>query len=267
MKNTHLTIVIRGAGELASGVAHRLHRCHFQVCLTEIPRPLAVRREVSFCEAIYDSEKEVEGVTAKKIDSPEEIKTTWSEGKIPLLIDAEAAVKDHLKPDVLVDAIIAKKNLGTKITDAELVIGLGVGFYAGRDVHAVIETVRGHNLGRIIHSGEAEPDTGIPGEIAGKSIERLIRTSAAGTFIAEKNIGDFVKAGETVANVDGVPIIAAIDGVIRGLLRSGMIVSTGLKAGDIDPRANRDYCFTISDKARAISAGTLEAILAYFNAH
>jgi xanthine dehydrogenase accessory factor len=265
MDFNHLTVVIRGSGELASGVAHRLHQCHFNVCLTEIAHPMAVRREVSFCEAVYDVEKEVEGVIARRIDSYEEIEKTWGEGKIPLLIDAEASVKDYLKPDVLIDAIIAKRNVGTKITDAKLVIGLGVGFYAGRDVHVVIETNRGHDLGRIIRSGEAEPDTGVPGEIAGKSIERLIRTPKAGRFIIKKDIGELVKAGETVATVDGAPVTVVIDGVIRGLLRDGMQVPSGLKAGDVDPRGDRGYCYTISDKARAISGGALEAILTHFN--
>jgi xanthine dehydrogenase accessory factor len=265
MDFNNLTIIIRGAGELASGVAHRLHRCNFKVCLTEIAHPMAVRREVSFCEAVYDVEKEVEGVIARRIDSPEEIEITWKQGKMPLLIDTEANVKDYLKPNVLIDAIIAKRNVGTKITDAELVIGLGVGFFASKDVHLVIETNRGHDLGRIIRSGEAQPDTGVPGEIAGKSIERLIRTPRAGLFTVEKNIGDMVKAGESVANVDGAPVVVAIDGVIRGLLRNGMQVTSGLKAGDVDPRGDRSYCYTISDKARAISGGVLEAILAYFN--
>jgi xanthine dehydrogenase accessory factor len=162
-----LVILIRGAGEMATGVAHRLASCHFKVCLTETSNPQAVRREVAFSEAIFESEKKVEGVIARRVESADQIPEAWKEGKIPILMDPEAKVKDSLKPDVLIDATLAKKNLGTKITDAPLVIGLGPGFHAGKDVHLVIETNRGHDLGRIITNGEAEPNTGIPVAIGG----------------------------------------------------------------------------------------------------
>src|SRR4030043_144621 len=191
-----LVILIRGGGERATGVAHRLASCHFKFCMTETSNPQAVRREVAFSEAIFDREKEVEGVTAKKIDSPRHIFQVWKEGKIPILIDPDAKVKEFLKPDVLIDATLAKKNLGTKRTDALLVIGLGPGFHAGRDVHLVIETNRGHNLGRIISNGEAEPNTGIPGSIAGYTEERVIRAPKEGKFEALKMIGEEGKANE-----------------------------------------------------------------------
>jgi xanthine dehydrogenase accessory factor len=260
-----LVILIRGAGEMASGVAHRLASCHFKVCITETSNPQAVRREVSFSEAIFDSEKEVEGITAKRINSPEDISEVWGDGKIPILIDPDAKVKDHLTPDVLIDATLSKKNLGTKITDAPLVIGLGPGFHAGKDVHLVIETNRGHDLGRIISNGEAEPNTGIPGAIAGYTEERVIRAPRAGDFKGLKKISDGVRANEKVGMVGNAAVRSRIAGVIRGLLRDGTEVWKGMKLGDIDPRGIKAHCYTISDKARTISGGALQAILEHFN--
>lgn len=265
MKLTDLVVLIKGGGEQASGVAHRLACSGFKVCLSEIPRPQAVRRGVAFCEAVYEGEKEVEGVVAKLLSSPDQISEVWQEGKLPLLVDPEARVKDILKPDVLVDAILAKKNLGTRISDAPLVIGLGPGFYAGKDVDVVIETNRGHNLGRVIHRGEAEANTGVPGVIAGVSAERVFRAPETGRFATKKKIGDHVQAGDVVALVDGTPVKALVGGVIRGLLRDSTEVHQGMKAGDVDPRGTSEHCFTISDKARAIAGGVLEAILCHFN--
>lgn len=266
-KSLHeLVVLIRGAGEMASGVAHRLHRCHFRVCMLEIPQPIAVRREVSFCEAIYEGKKKVEGVQATFIESPKEIFSLWERKEIPILIDPEGRKTiEFLKPDVLVDAIMAKKNLGTKIDDAPLVIGLGPGFTAGKEVHVVIETNRGHHLGRVILEGSAEPNTGVPGEIGGYTIERVLRTPKKGIFRAQKLIGDRVTKGSVVAVVEDYPVIAQISGVLRGLLRDGVEVHRGMKVGDIDPRGKREFCFTISEKARAIAGGVLEAILSRFN--
>ncbi len=263
---SEITVLIRGAGEMASGVAHRLHRAHFKTCMLEIPRPLAVRREVSFCEAIYEGKKEIEGIEARLISSPEKIPSLWKKGIIPVLIDPEGEeARKFLSPDVLVDAIMAKKNLGTQIHDAPLVIGLGPGFTAGRDVHVVIETNRGHQLGRMILEGSAEPDTGVPGEIGGYTVERLLRTMKKGIFHPQKSIGDRVTRGSVVAVVDDFPVIARINGVVRGLLREGAEVKKGMKVGDIDPRGKSQLCFTISEKARAIAGGVLEAILYWFN--
>ena len=265
MSIENIIVLIKGGGEMATGVAHRLNRCHFKVCMTEISHPQAVRREVSFCEAVYDREKTVEGLTARLVDSYDRIPEVWDTGKIPIIVDPEAKVKDFLKPAILVDAILAKKNVGTRITDAPLVIGLGPGFYAGRDVHLVIETNRGHNLGRVISKGEAEENTGIPGVIAGFSAERVFRAPADGTLETVRQIGDPVQAGDMVGSVEGFQIQAEIKGVIRGLLRHGTSVWKGMKTGDIDPRGIKEHCYTISDKARAVGGGVLEGILSHFN--
>jgi xanthine dehydrogenase accessory factor len=264
-KLNDVVILIRGAGEMATGVGHRLVSCHFKVCMTETSNPQAVRREVAFSEALFDSEKEVEGITAKRVESADSISEVWRDGKIPLLIDPEAEVKDFLKTDVLIDATLAKKNLGTKMTDAPLVIGLGPGFHAGRDVHLVIETNRGHDLGRIISDGEAELNTGIPGAIGGYTEERVIRAPKDGSFKALKKIGDGVRANEKVGIVENMPVRSRIAGVIRGLLRDGTEVWKGMKLGDVDPRGIKGHCYTISDKARTISGEVLQAILEHFN--
>jgi len=261
-----IAVLIRGAGEMASGVAHRLHQSHFKVCMLEISHPIAVRREVSFCEAVYEGEKEVEGVRSKLISGPKEIQSLWEEGNIPILVDPDGKkTRQFLKPDVLIDAILAKRNLGTRIHSAPLVIGLGPGFNAGKDVHIVIETNRGHDLGRMILKGTAEPDTGIPGNIGGYTVERVLRTLKRGVFRPQKSIGDRVTKGSVVAVVDDFPVIARINGVVRGLVREGVEVKKGMKVGDIDPRGKREFCFTVSDKARSISGGVLEAILYHFN--
>jgi xanthine dehydrogenase accessory factor len=260
-----LTILIKGAGEMATGVAHRLFRSGFRLCLTEITEPLAVRREVSFCEAVFEGEKEVEGIKAKLIRGEEAIQTAWAEGRVPVIVDPEANIRKIIKPDVVLDAILAKKNIGTFRTDAPLVIGLGPGFRAGEDVHFVIETNRGHNLGRVITHGVAEPNTGVPGNIGGFTWERVLRAPAEGIFRAKRRIGDTIQNGETVAEVNGTPMKAGISGVLRGILRDGIHVQEQMKAGDIDPRGNRNHCFTISDKALAIAGGVLEAIMMKYN--
>ena len=238
----HTVVLIRGGGEMASGVAHRLVKCHFKVCMTEVAHPLAVRREVSFSEAVYEGGKTVEGLTAKLIEAVDQIPELWKAGMIPIMVDAEATLKAYIKPSVLVDAILAKRNVGTRITDAPLVIGLGPGFRAGRDVHLVVETKRGHDLGRLISEGEAEANTGIPGEIAGFSVKRVLRSSTAGKLKTLKGIGDYVDAGDIVALVDDAPIKAQIKGVIRGLLRDGSEVYEGMKTGDVDPRGIKEFC-------------------------
>jgi xanthine dehydrogenase accessory factor len=261
-----LTVLIRGAGEMATGVAHRLHESHFQICMIELSQPLAVRREVSFCEAVYDGEKEVEGVRAKRVPGAEGIASAWKEGTIPLLVDPDGKeTRTFLKPDVVVDAILAKRNVGTQIHDAPLVIGLGPGFTARTNVHVVVETNRGHNLGKMILRGAAEPDTGVPGDIGGFSTERVLRSMKKGVFRAECSIGDRVSKGTVVAVVDDFPVIAQISGTVRGLLRDGVEVKKAMKVGDIDPRGRREHCFTISDKARAIAGGVLEAVLHWYN--
>jgi len=265
-KLTDLVVLIKGGGEQASGVAHRLFRSNFKICMTEIPNPKAVRREVAFCEAVYGGEKEVEGVVAKRVGSKEEIFEVWKENKIPLLVDSQAKIKDYLKPDIVIDATMAKINLSlTKITDAPLVIALGPGFWAGRDAHLVIETNRGHNLGRVITEGETEKFTGVPGTIGGFSTERVLRAPRAGRFMSYKKIGDYVQEDEIVGEVEGSLVKVKIKGVLRGLIRNGLDVREGQKLGDVDPRGVKESCYTISDKARAIGGGVLEGILKRFN--
>jgi xanthine dehydrogenase accessory factor len=261
----NLKVLVRGGGELATAMACRLADSHFKIIMTEVSKPQAVRRNVSFCEAVYEGTKTVEGKTARLVSSAGETRAAWKAGQLALIVDPDVTILSDIKPDIEIDAIIAKKNLGTRITDAELVIGLGIGFEAGKDVHVVIETNRGHNLGRVIREGIAEADTGNPGNIGGYTTERVMRAPADGTFKTVKKIGDMVKAGDIVAYVGKEPVKAAIPGIVRGLLRDGTPVTRGLKAGDVDPRGNKEYCFTISDKGRTISGGVLEAILEHFN--
>ncbi|NLW07292.1 MAG: EF2563 family selenium-dependent molybdenum hydroxylase system protein [Clostridia bacterium] len=254
-------VVIKGGGDLASGVAHRLHQAGFQVIITEIARPTVIRRTVAFASAVYDNKVTVEGVTARLVDEAAAALAVTRQGDIAVIVDPRAEIIKAVKPEIVVDAILAKTNLGTTKDDASIVIALGPGFCAGRDVHAVVETKRGHFLGRVIWQGEAAANTGVPGLIEGYGAERVLRAPADGIFQVCRAIGDLVAAGETVATVDGIPMKATINGVLRGLLHDGLQVSKGMKAGDVDPRGQRDHCFTISDKARAIAGGVLEAIL------
>jgi xanthine dehydrogenase accessory factor len=256
-----IKVGLRGGGDLASGIAWRLYQSGFKVFITEIAKPLAVRRKVAFCEAVYDGQAEVEGVEAVLIQKAEEVYTTWDQSKIPLLVDPKCEVRSIIEPHVIVDAILAKKNLGTSMDDAPLVIALGPGFEAGKDVHFVVETNRGHNLGRLITSGTAEPNTGIPGPVQGFTKERVLRAPATGQWQNTLDIGDDVMEGDVVGSVNGVLLKAQIGGVIRGLLRSGIAVTEGLKLGDIDPRGNKEFCYTISEKSRALGGTVLEAIL------
>jgi xanthine dehydrogenase accessory factor len=260
-------ILIKGGGDLASGVALRLYRSGFPIVMTELPRPLMVRRTVSFGEAVNLEHMQVEGVTAVYVPDAATARILATgrdeERPIPVLIDSDAGCRDLLKPTVVVDAIMAKRNLGTTILDAPYVVALGPGFQAGIDCHVVIETNRGHSLGRAIHCGPAEPDTGVPGEIGGKSTERLLRAPVAGVMEDCAEISQRVTRGDVVARVAGCEVRAQIDGVLRGLLRSGVQVQAGLKIGDVDPRAEPADCFLVSDKALAIGGGVLEAILAF----
>ncbi len=256
-----LRILIRGGGEMASGIAHRLHCCHMKVIITEVDTPTAVRRTVAFAEAVYEGEQTIEGVTARRAQSAADVEAAWSQCQIPVIVDPHAAIREQINPAVMIDAIMAKKNCGTKINDAPLVIGIGPGFSAGVNVHAVVESNRGYRLGRVIWKGEAEPDTGVPSPVAGHAAERVLRVPKSGVFRALRAIGDVVVAGETVGEVADEKISAPIPGLIRGLIRSGVEVQRGMKAGDIDPRLERGYCYEISDKARAIAGGVLEVIL------
>jgi xanthine dehydrogenase accessory factor len=261
-----LTIVIKGAGEMASGVAWRLHRANFRrIAMLEAPLPRAVRRTVSFCEAVHECGAEVEGVRAELVRDPWTAREAWLRGVIPVIVDPEWHAIHALRPEVTVDAVLAKRNLGTRAGEADLVLALGPGFEAGVDAHMVIETNRGHDLGRIIDSGRAQENTGVPGSILGHSRERVLRASGSGTFRAQARIGEAVRTGDRLGSVDGEPVRAGLDGVLRGLLRDGTGVRPGTKLGDIDPRGEPGYCFTISEKARALGGAVLEAILRRYN--
>lgn len=255
-------IVVRGAGDLATGVIVKLHNCGYKVIALECEKPTAVRRTVSLCEAVYDSEACVEGVRAVLVSSAGEALARAGEGCVPILVDPECESLAEIQPAALLDAILAKRNLGTNRSMAQRTIALGPGFYAGRDVDAVIETCRGHRLGRVIWDGEALPNTGIPGDIAGVSRDRVIYTPSSGVFHAAANIGDVVAQGQIVGYVGDEPISVKIDGLLRGLLRDGLSVRGGIKAGDVDPRyAQLENFMTVSDKARCIAGGVLEALL------
>ena len=316
----NLLIICRGAGDLATGIIHRLHRAGHRVIALETDYPAAIRRQVSFCEAVYDGSAAVEGVTARLVpalnnteiateadaetdaeigteiytetysglnDTPaahtasekwdrSAIEAVLEAGEVPLLIDPTGESIALLKPDVVVDAIIAKRNLGTTIDMAPLVIGVGPGFTAGNDVHLVIESMRGHNLARIITDGMAQPNTGVPGNIAGFTSERVIHAPAAGYIHDVRKIGDIVQKGDEIARIypdkgsfdnelsEYVPVNATITGIIRGLIREGYYFREGFKIADIDPRESElTNCFTISDKARSIAGSVLEAVSAF----
>jgi xanthine dehydrogenase accessory factor len=229
--------------------------------MTEIERPTVVRRRVSFAEAVFDGSTTVEGVTARLARNLEETAAMLGGPEIPILVDPDAETALRLKPVVVIDAVMAKRNLGTALSNAPLVIGVGPGFRAGIDVAAVVETQRGHDLGRVILEGSAEPNTGVPGKVGGFTTERVLRAPADGTFTSATEIGHMVGAGDGIGAVDGALVVASVSGIVRGLLRDGLAVRTGQKLGDIDPRGIAHYCFTISDKARAVAGGVLTAVL------
>jgi xanthine dehydrogenase accessory factor len=260
-----LPVLIRGAGEIASGVAHRLSRAGLKVVMTEIAAPLAVRRAVSFCEAVYDGVKTVEGLTARLVRDAAQVPGVWAGGEVALLVDPELACRQELRPMVIVDATLAKRNLGLNPGLAPLTIGLGPGFLAPRDAHLVVETNRGHDLGRLIHEGEAAANTGRPGDIAGYTHQRVLRAPAGGAFQALVRLGDTVLPGQAVARVAGREVAAQVGGIVRGLIRPGIQVEQGWKVGDVDPRGRLEYLTTISEKARAIGGSVLEGIMAAFN--
>lgn len=255
-------IVIKGAGDLATGVAYRLYQCKLDVIMTEISCPLVVRRKVAFAAAVHEGTVTVEGIKARHAATVEKACDLLKERIIPVLVDPEADVVKTLHPQVVVDARMAKRNLGTTRDEAPLVIGLGPGFAAGQDVHAVIETCRGHRLGRVIYSGGAIPDTGQPGAVGGFTVERLLRAPVEGVVKPERSIGDLVEKGDVVAFVENTPVRAQISGIIRGMIIDGARVPQGTKIGDIDPRKDTE-CDTISDKALSIGGGVLEAVFSF----
>jgi xanthine dehydrogenase accessory factor len=273
-------VLLRGGGDLATGVAYRLHKAGFPIIVLELPRPLVVRRRVALATAVLEGEITVEDLRAVRVETPGEALTLAYTGIIPVLAAPElpqelAAGPRSMSPGhsplatdhspLLVDARLAKRNIDTRIDQAPLVVALGPGFTAGVDCHAVIETKRGHRLGRVIWQGSAEPDTGIPETVGGKGAERVLRAPADGPVAWEREIGDRVRAGETLGRVAGQVLLAPFDGVVRGLIASGTPVSAGLKIGDIDARGDVAACFTISDKSLSVGGGVLEAILTYLS--
>ena len=259
----NILIHIKGAGDLGSGVAYRLKRAGFPLIMTELPTPLFVRRAVCYGEAIYQGQVEVDGLRARRVTTPAEAKAMALTDTIPVLVDQPAGTRLDLQPQVVVDAIMAKINTGTRISDAALVIALGPGFTAGADCHAVIETNRGHWLGRVITSGTAEANTGSPGPVQGHTASRVLRSPAAGHVHATVHIGDPVNEGQLIATINGSQLRAPFDGVLRGIVHPRVQVTPGFKIGDLDPRGVVEHCFHISEKSLAIGGGVLEAILAH----
>ena len=256
-------VIIKSAGEMASGIAVRLHKAGFRrILMLEISEPLAVRRNVSFCEAVYQGSQSVEGVFGRLARDRAGVEHVWLGGDIAVVVDPLWRLVTEFSPVMLVDAIIAKRNLGTTMEDAPVVVALGPGFTAGVDAHCVVETNRGHNLGSIYTHGTAAPNTGIPGPIGGCTLERVLRAKAAGNVQCMRALGDMVTEGEVVFVVDGQETRAAISGVLRGCIRPGLFVPKGAKLGDIDPRGRTAYCHSISEKARALGGSVLEILCA-----
>lgn len=259
-----MRILVQGGGDLASGVVVRLHRAGWQVMVAELAQPLAVRRYVSFAQAVYDGEMQVEEVRARRIADIEQAWHTLAQGFVPVIIDAEMAIRGAFEPQVIIDGRMRKKppEPGLKET-APLVIGLGPGFTAGLDCHVVIETNRGPYLGRTIWKGQAQPDTGIPERVGDYRVERVLRAPAEGSIEAFAEIGAHVRQGDTIAKIATLPVIAPFDGVVRGLAQAGLHVRAGEKIGDLDPRGDPRLCWLVSDKALSVGGGVLEAILSW----
>ncbi len=253
-------LLIRGAGDLASGIAHRLRSAGLPVVMNDLPKPTMIRRTVSFGAAIYEGQIEIEGIKAVHT-AAKEAQSVCEKGDIPVLTESYEELLQYFQPEVVIDAILAKRNLGTSKDDAPIVIGVGPGFSAPEDVHMAVETKRGHYLGKVYTQGSPIPNTGIPGNIGGYTVERVLHAPAAGIFRAVRRIGDTVAAGDILAYIGDVPVPATISGVLRGLLQDGLTVPQGMKIGDIDSRCEIDHCWTISDKARAVGGGVLEAVL------
>lgn len=254
-------VVVRGAGDIATGVIVRMHRAGFRVVALDIEAPTVIRRTVSFAPALFTGKAMVEGIEAARCATSYEIAKALGRGAVPVVVDPEGRMIDELRPSVVVDAILAKRNLGTTMSMAPVVVAVGPGFTAGVDCHAVIETKRGHELGRVIYSGSAFPNTGVPGMIAGYSKERVIHAPAAGKVSVVRDIGSLVERGDLIAMVGDVEVRTPLAGVVRGMISDGSTVPCGLKMADVDPRGEVSYCFSVSDKARAVAGGCLEAIM------
>ena len=257
-------IVVRGGGDLATGVVQKFYRAGFPVVILETSAPTAIRRSVALCEAVYDGFIQVEDIKCRKVAGTGELESCWLDGNVPLLVDPAGDSIQAIRPAAVIDAILAKRNLGTNRGMADITIALGPGFNAGEDADIVIETMRGHDLGRLIFQGSAKPNTGIPGDINGKSAMRVIHAPASGIIIHKKRIGDLVECDETLFTVGETQARAPFAGLLRGLIREGAEVPKGMKVADIDPRVDLD-CNTISDKARCLGGAALEAYLILLN--
>ncbi|MDD2371866.1 MAG: selenium-dependent molybdenum cofactor biosynthesis protein YqeB [Firmicutes bacterium] len=255
-----IKVLIKGAGDLASGVAMAFHKSGFQVLMTEVEQPTVIRSTVAFATSVFKGEIKIEGVKGKHVTA-DNFKECLDAGNIGIIIDPQGAIKDKYKPDVLVDAILAKKNIGTTINDAPIVIGCGPGFSAGEDCHLVIETKRGHYLGRVIEKGAAIENSGIPGIVEGRGLERVLYSPVEGMVKHYKKIGDIVDEGDIILKVEEIPVTSPFKGVIRGMITEGMIVPKAMKIGDVDPRIEPQFCFTISEKAMAIGRASVEGSL------
>jgi len=255
---------VRGGGDLATGVVQKFHRAGFSVVILETPEPTAIRRSVALCEAVYEGCAQVEDIRCRKVNSTGELEGCWQSGAVALLVDPRGEAIQEIKPRAVIDAILAKRNIGTTMNMAEVTIALGPGFCAGKDVHVVIETMRGHDLGRLILSGYTIPNTNEPGEIGGKSAERVLRAPIAGRVAVHKQIGDVAQQGEVVFTVDGQAVCAPFTGLVRGLVRDGMVAYANMKTADIDPRLDIDVR-TISDKARCLGGAALGAYFYLLN--
>ena len=259
-------IIVRGGGDIATGTIYKLYKCGFKVLVLETANPSAIRRNVSFCEAVYNKEQTVEDLPCTLAENLQQAEHLLKTQGIAILVDENCTAVEYFKPLAVVDAIIAKKNLGMHKDMAPVTVALGPGFEAGKDVHAVVETMRGHNLGRVLYSGTAAANTGVPGVIKGYGKERVIHSPVQGILKNVKHITDTVKTGEVIAVIENeygvTEVTATLDGILRGLIRDGYPVTKGFKIADIDPRAEEfENCFTISDKARCIAGGVLEAIM------
>lgn len=260
-----IKVLLKGGGDLASGIGYRLNRAGFRLLVVEKPEPTAVRRTVSFASVIYQEQFEIEGVTGKKAINFEEVKQCWQKREVPVITTKERDLLAKFKPDIIIDARMLKEKTDQTIDEAELVIGIGPGFTINENCTLAVETNRGHHLGRVITEGSTAENTGSPGNINGYTDERVIHAPEAGVFQSDCQIGQKVKAGAIVGRVNDNLLKSEIDGVIRGLLKPGIKVKAGTKLADVDPRSEKDYCYYISDKALAVAGGVLEAIFYWYN--
>lgn len=262
MRSDNPIVLLRGGGDLATGVAARLHRAAFRVLVVELPAPLAVRRTVSAAQAVFSGEIKIEELHAHLASGIDQVHKVWAAGDLPVMIDPEASSADALRPMVIVDARMRKRGPEWDLRSYPLGVGLGPGFVAGENCHAVVETRRGHTLGRVIWNGAAAPDSGVPDPVFGLDADRVLRAPRDGHVAGHAQIGDLVQQGDLLAEVAGAEIRAAFAGVLRGLVHESVEVRSGMKVGDLDPRSEPSHAFLISDKALAIGGGVLEAVLA-----